>query len=177
MHQLLLLLRKTKNAARQALVSSTGTFWDTVIICALTGLVILNTGSWNLGLKGAEITKNAFSVLGALGSIVLSISLLLFVYSTILGWYYYGEKALEYLVGVKGILYFKGLWIVGILIGSITTLEIVWNFADLANGLMAIPNLISLILLNQLIKKETQAYIHNIDKEDPEIMKLEKFVK
>lgn len=159
------------------MVSSTGTFWDTVIICALTGLVILNTQSWSLGLKGAEITKNAFSILGSFGSFVLSISLLLFVFSTILGWYYYVEKALEYLVGVKAIFYFKVLWIFGVFIGSITTLEIVWNFSDLANGLMAIPNLISLILLHKIIKTETNKFINNIDQEDPELLKIEKFDK
>ncbi|MFN3604679.1 MAG: alanine/glycine:cation symporter family protein [Leptonema sp. (in: bacteria)] len=168
---------KTKNAVRQALVSSTGTFWDTVIICALTGIVILNTQSWNLGLKGAEIAKQAFSILGNLGTLILSLSLLFFVYSTILGWYYYGEKAWEYLMGIKGIITFKVLWVIAVFIGSVTTLDVVWNFADIANGLMAIPNLISLFLLHNLIKKETEKYIHNLEEEDKEILFLEKFNK
>lgn len=168
---------KTKNAVRQALVSSTGTFWDTVVICALTGLVLLNTQSWNLGLKGVEITRNAFSILGNFGNLILSISLLLFVFSTIIGWYYYGEKALEYLVGIKGIPYFKIFWVIAVLIGSLVSLEIVWNFADIANALMAIPNLISLLLLHNYIKKETDKFINNLELEDEEMIHIQEFDK
>lgn len=168
---------KTKNAVRQALVSSTGTFWDTVVICALTGLVIINTQSWNMGLKGVEITRNAFSILGNFGNTILSLSLLLFVYSTIIGWYYYGEKALEYLVGIRGIPYFKILWVIAVFIGSLVSLDIVWNFADIANGLMAIPNLISLLFLHNYIKKETDKFINNLEKEDEEMIHIQNFDK
>ncbi len=170
---------KTKNAVRQALVSSTGTFWDTVVICALSGIAIINTGSWTMGLKGAEITNQTFSILGIWGKTLLSISLLLFVFSTILGWSYYGEKALEYLAGIKSIMIFRIVWVIFVIIGSTTTLNIVWGFSDIANGLMAIPNLISLLILSKFIKDETDKYIslENIDKEDPELVKLEKFEK
>ncbi|MCS7205199.1 MAG: sodium:alanine symporter family protein [Leptospiraceae bacterium] len=170
---------KTKNAVRQALVSSTGTFWDTVIICALTGIAIINTESWTLGLKGAEITNQTFSILGGWGSILLSISLLLFVFSTILGWSYYGEKALEYLLGVKSIMAFRILWVIFVIIGSLTSLNVVWGFADIANGLMAIPNLISLLWLHSYIKKETDKFLskEKIDEEDPELVKIEVFDK
>lgn len=170
---------KTKNAVRQALVSSTGTFWDTVVICALSGIAIINTGSWSMGLKGAEITNQTFSLMGVWGKTLLSISLLLFVFSTILGWSYYGEKALEYLAGVKSIFVFRIIWVIFVIIGSTTTLNIVWGFSDIANGLMAIPNLISLLLLSKFIKEETDKYISpdNIDKEDPTLVQIEKFEK
>ncbi len=170
---------KTKNAVRQALVSSTGTFWDTVIICALTGIAIINTDVWMFGLKGAEIPGKMFSILGGAGGIILSVSLLLFVFSTILGWSYYGEKALEYLMGVKSILIFRIVWVIFVFIGSITTLNIVWGFSDIANALMAIPNLISLLLMGNFIKKETEKYISKdrIDNEDIELVRLKELEK
>jgi AGCS family alanine or glycine:cation symporter len=170
---------KTKNAVRQALVSSTGTFWDTVIICALTGIGIINTDAWMFGLKGAEIPGKMFSLLGDVGGIILSVSLLLFVFSTILGWSYYGEKALEYLLGVKSILIFRIFWVFFVFIGSISTLNIVWGFSDIANALMAIPNLISLLLLSNFIKKETDRFLskEKIEEEDIELIKLEQFEK
>ncbi len=170
---------KTKNAVRQALVSSTGTFWDTVVICALTGIAIINTESWTLGLKGAEITNKTFSILGNPGNLVLTLSLFLFVFSTILGWSYYGEKALEYLAGIKSIIIFRVVWVLFVIVGSISTLNIVWTFADIANGLMAIPNLISLLALSMYIKKETNKFLtkENIDKEDVELIQIETFEK
>jgi AGCS family alanine or glycine:cation symporter len=170
---------KTKNAVRQALVSSTGTFWDTVIICALTGIGIINTDAWMFSLKGAEIPGKMFSLLGDIGGIILSVSLLLFVFSTILGWSYYGEKALEYLLGVKSILIFRIFWVFFVFIGSISTLNIVWGFSDIANALMAIPNLISLLLLSNFIKKETDRFLskEKIEEEDIELIKLEQFEK
>ncbi len=170
---------KTKNAVRQALVSSTGTFWDTVIVCLLTGLVIINTNSWTMGLKGVQITNQAFSMLGGIGNWILTLSLFLFVFSTILGWSYYGEKAFEYLFGVNSVFWFRVIWVIFIFIGSITSLKIVWDFSDIANGLMAIPNLITLILLTNYIVKETEKYLSrgNIDKEDPELKQPEEFKK
>lgn len=154
---------KTRNPVRQALVSSTGTFWDTVVVCALTGLVVVNSGFWKEGgLNGAQLTSEAFGHVGVIGPIFLTFSLLTFVFSTILGWSYYGEKAAEYLFGKKILLPYRILWVLFVYVGSVQTLDLVWNFADLANGLMAIPNIVSLILLTKVLKSETEKYIHEI---------------
>lgn len=149
----------TKNPVRQALVSSTGTFWDTVVVCAMTGLVIVNSGDWHEGLRGAALTKTAFSHIPHVGPIVLTVGLLTFVFSTILGWSYYGEKAAEYLFGSKAILPYRVLWVVAVMVGSVATLPVVWSFADIANGMMAIPNLISLLVLNGVLVSETRKYL------------------
>lgn len=150
---------QTKNAIRQALVSSTATFWDTVVVCAMTGLVLVNSGEWIHGYKGAALTKAAFSDLPVVGPIVLSVGLLTFVFSTILGWSYYGEKAAEYLLGSKAILPYRYLWVCAVMLGSVLSLPIVWTFADIANGLMALPNLISLLVLNKVIIGETKRFL------------------
>jgi len=149
----------TKNPVRQALVSSTGTFWDTVVVCAMTGLVVVNSGDWHEGLKGAALTKTAFSHIPHVGPIVLTVGLLTFVFSTILGWSYYGEKAAEYLFGPKVVRPYRFLWVVAVLVGSVATLPVVWSFADIANGLMAIPNLISLLALSGVLAAETRKYL------------------
>jgi len=151
---------RTRNPVRQALVSSTGTFWDTVVVCLLTGLVIVSSGDWQSGLKGAALTRSAFSHIPYIGPTVLSIGLLTFVFSTILGWEYYGEKAAEYLLGVKVIKPYRYMWIAAVMVGSVAALPAVWNFADIFNGLMAVPNLISLILLAPVIAAETKKYIN-----------------
>ncbi|MBI5299931.1 MAG: sodium:alanine symporter family protein [Deltaproteobacteria bacterium] len=150
---------QTKNPVRQALVSSTGVFWDTVVVCAITGLVVVNSGDWSQGLKGAALTKTAFSHIPIIGPTILSVGLLTFVFSTILGWSYYGEKAMEYLFGTKMIKPYRCLWVVAVMVGSVATLPMVWSFADIANGMMAIPNLISLIALNGVIVKITRKYL------------------
>lgn len=150
---------QTSNPVRQALVSSTGVFWDTVVVCALTGLVVVSSGDWSQGLKGAALTKSAFSHIPVLGPIVLTVGLLTFVFSTILGWSYYGEKAAEYLFGVKVILPYRLLWVAAVLVGSVATLPMVWSFADIANGMMAIPNLISLIALSGVLVKLTREHL------------------
>ncbi len=152
---------QTKNAVRQALVSSTGTFWDTVVVCAITGIVIVNSGLWTQGLDGAHLTKAAFEQFHGLGPIVLSVALLTFVFSTILGWSYYGEKAAEYLFGSGVIKPYRYLWVIAVMVGSVVSLKIVWSFADITNGLMAIPNLISLIVLNRVIVSETREHLWN----------------
>ena len=149
----------TKNPVRQALVSSTGTFWDTVVVCAMTGLVLVNSGDWSSGLSGAALTKTAFAEIPIVGPAILAVGLLTFVFSTILGWSYYGEKAAEYLLGGRAILPYRVLWVAAVMVGSVTTLRSVWSFADIANGLMAVPNLISLIVLSGVIVSETRAYL------------------
>lgn len=154
---------QTKNPVRQALVSATGTFWDTVVICALTGLVLVNSGDWTKGLNGVALSKTAFAELPVLGPIILTIGLLTFVFSTILGWQYYGEKAAEYLLGSKAVLPYRWLWVAAVFVGSAVSLPIVWSFADVANGLMAIPNLISLLVLNKVIVAETKKYLWDED--------------
>jgi alanine or glycine:cation symporter, AGCS family len=150
---------QTKNPVRQALVSSTGTFWDTVVVCAFTGLVIVNSYEWQNGLNGAILTRTAFNDIPVVGPIVLTVGLLTFVFSTILGWSYYGEKAIEYLIGTRAILPYRWLWVVMVFVGCVATLNIVWTFADITNALMAIPNLVTLILLNKVIVSETKKYL------------------
>lgn len=162
---------QTKNPIRQALVSSTGTFWDTVIVCAITGLVVVNSGEWMKGLSGAALTKQAFSDFHIIGPVVLTLGLLTFVFSTILGWSYYGEKAAEYLLGNKVIKPYRYLWVLFVMIGSVLSLNIVWSFADITNALMALPNLISLIFLSSVIVNETKKYLWNgnLDEEGEDI--------
>jgi alanine or glycine:cation symporter, AGCS family len=150
---------QTKNPVRQALVSSTGTFWDTVVVCALTGLVIVNSGAWTNGANGAILTKAAFSSIPVVGPVLLTVGLLTFVFSTILGWSYYGEKAAEYLLGGGIILPYRIAWVALVMVGSVATMPMVWSFADIANGCMAIPNLISLLALNGVIVAETKKYL------------------
>lgn len=150
---------QTKNPVRQALVSSTGTFWDTVVVCALTGIMLVNTGAWSTGGKGAELTKHAFANIPYVGPVVLTVGLITFVFSTILGWSYYGEKAAEYLWGSRVIKPYRLLWVLAVMVGSVVSLPIVWSFADIANGLMAVPNLISLIVLTPIIVAETKKYL------------------
>jgi AGCS family alanine or glycine:cation symporter len=157
---------QTRTPVRQALVSSTGTFWDTVIICAITGLVVVSSSHWTAGQSGAVLTKSAFADIPYIGPVVLTVGLLTFVFSTILGWSYYGEKAVEYLFGIKAIKPYRYLWIIAVMVGSVATLPAVWAFADIANGLMAIPNLISLIVLTPVICRETKQYFSGNDPTD-----------
>jgi len=150
---------QTRNPVRQALVSSTGTFWDTVVICAMTGLVIVSSSDWTQGLSGAALTRTAFAEIPYIGPIILTVGLLTFVFSTILGWSYYGEKAAEYLLGSKAVKPYRYLWVIAVMAGSVATLPVVWSFADIANGLMAVPNLISLIAMASIIAAETKLYL------------------
>jgi AGCS family alanine or glycine:cation symporter len=150
---------QTTTAVRQALVSSTGTFWDTVVGCAVTGLVVVNSGDWTQGLNGAALTKTAFAHLPVVGPIVLTVGLFTFVFATIIGWSYYGEKAVEYLLGPGAIRPYRGLWVAAVMVGSVASLPAVWSFADIANGLMAIPNLVSLLVLTPVIVEETRKHL------------------
>ncbi len=154
---------QTRNPIRQALVSSTGTFWDTVVVCAMTGLVLVSSIVRDPvgldGLKGAALTKVAFAQIPVIGPIVLNIGLLTFVFSTILGWSYYGERAIEYLFGKIAIMPYRILWVIAVFLGSVATLPLVWELADSMNALMAIPNLISIILLNGVLVAETRKYL------------------
>jgi AGCS family alanine or glycine:cation symporter len=149
---------QTRTPVRQALVSSTGTFWDTVVVCAMTGLVVVNSGRWTEGLTGAELTHAAFADV-VVGPTVLTAGLLTFVFSTILGWSYYGEKAVEYLVGPAAIRPYRTLWVGAVMLGSVVSLGSVWAFADIANGLMAVPNLIALLVLTPVVVAETRAHL------------------
>jgi AGCS family alanine or glycine:cation symporter len=143
---------------RQALVSATGTFWDTVVICLLTGLVIVSSGAWTHAESGKDLCEQAFAQLPVWGPFVLTFGLMTFVMSTILGWSYYGERAAEYLFGSTIITPYRLLWVGAVLLGSLAELNLVWNLADTLNALMAVPNLISLLLLSGLIARETKSY-------------------
>lgn len=161
---------QTRNPVRQALVSSTGTFWDTVIICALTGIVIVSSIIAYPDISyhdGAALTKMAFGKIPYVGEPLLSFGLLTFAFSTIIGWSYYGERAVEYLKGKKWSYVYRLLYIVAVYVGSIASLNIVWNIADCMNALMAIPNLLSLLFLNGILVHETRKYLwrDRLDKE------------
>ena len=153
---------QTRNPVRQALVSSSGTFWDTVVICAITGLVIVSSVlaypdiDFN---NGATLTKAAFSKIPIVGTPLLTFGLLTFAFSTILGWCYYGERAVEYLSGRRWVITYRVLYIAAIFVGSVIELELVWNLADCMNALMAIPNLLSLLLLSGILVHETRKYL------------------
>jgi len=149
---------KTSSPVRQALVAMTGTFWDTVVVCLLTGLVLVSSGAWENAEDGTALTHQAFAHIPGVGQPMLVLGLLTFVFSTLLGWSYYGERAIEYLGGVKLIPIYRWLWVVAIVIGATVPSGLVINFADAANGLMAIPNLLCLIFLSGLIALETQGY-------------------
>lgn len=153
---------RTRNPVRQALVSSTGTFWDTVVICAITGVVIVSSILAYPDISytdGATLTKLAFDKIPYVGKPLLSFGLLTFAFSTILGWSYYGERAVEYLKGKSWMLVYRVLFIISIFAGSVANLNVVWNLSDCTNALMAIPNLISLLLLNGVIVHETRKYL------------------
>ena len=153
---------QTRNPVRQALVSSSGTFWDTVVICAITGIVIVSSVLAYPDISfdnGAVLTKVAFSKIPVVGTPLLTIGLLTFAFSTILGWCYYGERAVEYLKGKRWVIVYRVAYIAAVFLGSILNLSIVWNIADCMNALMAIPNLISLLALSGILVHETRKYL------------------
>lgn len=152
---------KTNDPVRQALVSSTATFWDTVVICALTGLVLVSSIIAYPDIdyhNGAALTKMAFEKIPVIGAPLLTFGIVTFAFSTILGWSYYGERAVEYLSGKRFLHAYRILYVAAIFVGAVVQLTIVWNLADLLNGLMAIPNLVSLLALAGVIVAETQRY-------------------
>ena len=162
---------RTKNPVRQALVSSTGTFWDTVVVCLMTGLVLVSTMLKNPGLlstvdNGGQLTTMAFSQIPYFGPFILVVGIITFAYSTILGWAYYGERCVEYFAGKFGLIPYRVLYIAVALIAPVLALDLVWLIADILNALMAIPNLIAVLLLSPVIVKETKKYVNNLDAVD-----------
>lgn len=154
---------KTNDPVRQALVSMTQTFIDTLVVCTMTALIILISPFWQQGVSASALTMQSFQLyLGSFGGIIVIISTVLFAYSTILGWSYYGEKAFEYIFGERFIRLYRVLFIAGVMVGSMMKLEFVWNFSDLTNGLMAIPNLIALLLLSRIISAESKRYFESL---------------
>ena len=156
---------QTKEPVRQGLISMTGTFLDTIIVCTMTGLVLVITGAWsNPELSGASVTNYAFAQgLGtSIGATIVTVGLLFFAFTTILGWCYYGERCFLYLVGIRGIKFYRFVFIVLVGAGSFLTLDLIWILADIVNGLMAFPNLIALIGLRKEIISETKDYFERL---------------
>lgn len=153
---------KTPNPVKQALVSMTQTFIDTLVICTMTGLVLLSTGLWDSGPTGAELTARAFdfALPGGVGEFIVTLGLIFFAYSTILGWCYYGEKSLEYLLGVKAVRPYRVIFVIFVAIGTLLKLETVWRLSDVMNGLMAFPNLVALLGLSHIIVSETNKHFY-----------------
>lgn len=150
---------RTHDPVTQALVSMTQTFIDTLVVCTMTALVILTATSWTQGLPAESLTSASMAeTLGNTGSIIVAIATALFAYSTLIGWNYYGEKAIEYLFGTKSIRIYRVFFTIAVMIGSMVSLKFVWNFSDLMNGMMALPNLIGLLMLSKVIKAETDRY-------------------
>ena len=165
---------QTKNPVRQALVSSTGTFWDTVVICAITGMVVVTSILAYPEISqsdGGMLTKKAFGMIPYIGTPILTFGIITFAFSTILGWSYYGERAVEYLGGRRAVFCYRVLWILLVLVGSVLSLDLVWNISDLMNAMMAIPNLIALLFLSGVVTKETDYYLWkgHLDKDASDI--------
>lgn len=167
---------QTRNAKRQALVSMTGTFWDTVVLCLMTGLVLVSSIIKHPFIDGAsgdgsELSSLAFSIIPYIGRPVLVFGLITFTFSTMLGWYYYGERCAVYLFGEKSIPVYKILWIGGILVGALVDLNTIWGVADILNGLMAVPNIVAVLLLSGTIAQETKKYTgkHIDDKDESKV--------
>lgn len=172
---------QTRNPVRQALVSSTGTFWDTVVVCLMTGLVLVSTIMKNPAINANEITDGgvltslAFDQIPIIRPLILVVGIISFAFSTILGWAYYGERCVEYFAGKKGLIPYRVLYIAVAVIAPVVALDVVWDIADILNALMAIPNLIAVLLLSPVIVKETKKYLDDLDaKDDTEIPVIKK---
>ena len=163
---------QTRNPVRQALVSATGTFWTTVVVCLVTGLVLISTIMKNPAVdmasiaNGGQMTTIAFAQIPYIGPAILVFSIVTFAYSTILGWSYYGERAAEYLIGRRAILPYKLVFLAVVVFSPVLALDLIWSIADILNALMAIPNLIAVLLLSGVIAQETRHYLKNLDEED-----------
>lgn len=163
---------QTRNPVCQALVSSTGTFWDTVVVCMMTGLVLVTTIMKNPGVNadsidnGGQLTTLAFGQIPYLGPIILTLGIISFAYSTILGWAYYGERCVEYFAGKAGLVPYRILYVAVAVIAPVVALDLVWLIADTLNALMAIPNLVAVLLLSNVMVKDTKRFIHNLDAKD-----------
>ena len=160
---------QTREPVRQALISMTQTFIDTLVVCTFTGIAILSTGAWELGLDGVSLTQRAFStgLPGEWGPNLVAVCLSFFAFSTILGWSYFGERNLQYLVGVKAILPYRLLFVVVTAVAAVVELDIVWLVSDVMNGLMALPNLVGLLLLSGIVFRETRSYFNRFGNESP----------
>lgn len=161
---------KTDVPGRQALVSMSGTFIDTIVVCTFTGLVLITTGVWSSGETGAALTATAYGtgMNHGIGNLIVTVGIAFFAFSTIIGWAYYGEKCTEYLAGERAIKPYRYLWCAAVPLGALLKLNIVWNIADILNGLMAIPNLIALLLLSGVAAKETKSFAKLLKKEKKE---------
>ena len=152
----------SKGPVNQGLVAMLGTFIDTIIVCSITGLAIITSGAWTSGATGAALTSAAFeNTLPGIGGYMVAIVLAIFAFTTILGWSFYSEKCVEFLLGVKAIMPFRILWCVAVPIGATLQLDFVWLLADTLNAMMALPNLIALALLSPLVFKMTRAFFAN----------------
>ncbi|MDP2003238.1 MAG: alanine/glycine:cation symporter family protein [Desulfurivibrionaceae bacterium] len=150
---------RTRDPVRQALVSMTQTFIDTLVVCTITALVILTGHAWLEGVAPGQLTSVSFGeTLGNGGVVIVAVATALFAYSTLIGWNYYGEKAIEYLAGRRAIAPYRVVFVAVVIVGAMMKLEFVWNFSDLMNGMMAIPNIVGLLLLSQVVKTETERY-------------------
>ena len=163
---------QTRNPVRQALVSATGTFWDTVVVCLMTGLVLVSTIMKNPQINmdtvtdGGQLTTLAFAQIPVLGPVILVVGIITFAWSTILGWSYYGERCAQYLWGKKAILIYKIIFVAIVVVGPVLALDLVWTIADILNAFMAIPNLIAVLLLSGVIARDTKHYLRNLDEVD-----------
>lgn len=163
---------QTRNPVRQALVSSTGTFWDTVVVCAMTGLVLVTSIMKNPAIDvgnisdGGVLTSLAFEQIPVLGPVILVLGIISFAFSTVLGWAYYGERCVEYFAGKKALIPYRVLYIAVAVIAPVVSLNLIWLIADTLNALMAIPNLVAVLLLSPVVVAETKKYLNDIDKKD-----------
>ena len=163
---------QTRNPVRQALVSATGTFWDTVVVCAMTGVVLVSTIMKNPDINmdtiadGGQLTTAAFSQIPVLGPVILVVGIITFAWSTILGWSYYGERCAQYLWGKKSILPYKIVFVAVVVVGPVLALDLVWTISDILNAFMAIPNLLAVLLLSKVIAQDTQYYLNHLDEMD-----------
>ena len=169
---------RSRNPVRQALIASTATFWDTVVVCLITGLVLVSSllaleptasGTASGTLSGGELTSAAFSRIPYVGQAILIFGIITFAYATILGWLYYGERCLEYLFGKISLFPYRFLWILVLVFAPVIRLELVWSISDTLNALMTIPNLIAILLLSDVIAKDTRYYLKHLDEKAPPV--------